>query len=158
VRDGDGAPLWETGAILRYLCNRYAPASLWPEAPACRAEVDMWAEWAKINVTLSFTVPIFWGVVRTAPADVDWSAVKRAIAALGKILGIAEARLQARPFLCGEQLTLADIQFGHVLYRYFDMAIERPEQPALRRYYDRLSLRAAYQEHVMVSYQELRVA
>jgi glutathione S-transferase len=158
VRDGDGAPLWETGAILRYLCNRYAPASFWPEAPACRAEVDMWAEWAKINVTLSFTVPIFWGVVRTAPADVDWSAVKRAIAALGKILGIAEARLQARPFLCGEQLTLADIQFGHVLYRYFDMAIERPEQPALRRYYDRLSLRAAYQEHVMVSYQELRVA
>jgi len=156
LRDGDGPPLWESGAILRYLCSRYAKASFWPSEPLARAEVDMWAEWAKINVTLSFTVPIFWRVVRTRGSDVDWSRVRRAIARLGKILDIAEARLASRQFLYGEALTLADIQFGHILYRYFDLRIERPTHPAIERYYDRLTSREPYKEHVMVSYAELR--
>jgi glutathione S-transferase len=158
LRDGDGPPLWESGAILRYLCSRYATLPFWPPDPIARAEVDMWAEWAKINVTLSFTVPIFWRVVRTAPSDVDWSRLRRAVARLGKILDIAEARLSSRRFLCGDALTLADIQFGHILYRYFDLDLERPPHPAIERYYDGLSSRAAFQEHVMVSYAELRPA
>jgi glutathione S-transferase len=158
LRDGDGPPLWESGAILRYLCGRYAAPSFWPLDPIARAEVDMWAEWAKINVTLSFTVPIFWRVVRTAPSDVDWSHVRRAIARLGKLLDIAEARLSARRFLCGDALTLADIQFAHILYRYFDLGIERPTHPAIKRYYDALTSREAFREHVMVSYAELRAS
>jgi glutathione S-transferase len=156
LRDGDGPPLWETGAILRYLSSRYATASFWPPDPLARAEVDMWAEWAKINVTLSFTVPIFWRVVRTSSHDIDWARVRQAIARLGKILDIAEARLSSRRFLCGDALTLADIQFGDILYRYFDVGIERPTHPAIERYYDELTSRAAFQEHVMVSYAELR--
>ena len=52
---------------------------------------------------------------------------------------------------------MADIQFGHCLYRYFDIQIERAEHPCVRRYYDELSERPAFQEHVMVSYEELRV-
>jgi glutathione S-transferase len=54
-------------------------------------------------------------------------------------------------------LTLADIQFGHVLYRYYDIAIDRAEHPAIRRYYQRLTTRPAFREHVMVSYEALRV-
>jgi glutathione S-transferase len=46
---------------------------------------------------------------------------------------------------------------GHVLYRYYDIPIERPDHPALRAYYARLTGRAAYREHVMVSYDELQV-
>ncbi len=60
-------------------------------------------------------------------------------------------------YLAEDAFTLADIQFGHVLYRYFNIAIERPGHPALRRYYDRLTERPAFQGHVMVSYEELRV-
>ena len=54
----------------------------------------MWAEWAKINVALAFTVPIFWRVVRTPPKDVNQTAVRDAITALSNKLDIAEARLQ----------------------------------------------------------------
>jgi glutathione S-transferase len=74
-----------------------------------------------------------------------------------KKLAIAEARLQREVFLAGSDFTLADIQFGHVLYRYFDIDIVRPDFPALRRYYDRLAERPAFREHVMISYEELRV-
>lgn len=158
LRDGTNAPIWETGAILRYLAARYAPEVFWPSDPIVRAEIDMWAEWAKINVTQRFTVPIFWRVVRTAPDKRDTAAIAEAIAALKPLFAIAEQRLASRLYLCGDHLTLADIQLGHVLYRYFDIDIERPALPALRRYYQRLAERPAYREHVMVSYEELRVA
>lgn len=157
LRDDEGAPIWETGAILRYLAARYGAASFWPTDHSTRAEVDQWAEWSKINVTLGFTAPIFWRVVRTAPSKRDTVAIAGALAALDPLLDIAEARLSDSKFLAGEYFTLADIQFGHVLYRYFDITIARKVRPALRDYYDALTRRTAFREHVMVSYDELRV-
>jgi glutathione S-transferase len=156
LKDGDGEPLWETGAILRYLSNRYGGAPFWPQGLEDRSHVDKWAEWSKINIALHFTAPIFWRVVRTAPEHRDEAAIGEAIRALGKKLDIAEHQVSRHAFLAGDDFTLADIQFGHVLYRYFDIAIDRPDHPALRRYYDRLTVRPAFREHVMVSYEELR--
>lgn len=158
LRDGDSEPLWETGAILRYLAGRYGAPPFWPTEGMARAQVDKWAEWSKINVTLGFTPPIFWRVVRTAPADRDPAAIDQAVAKLDRTLDIAEAQLLRGRFLAGDDFTLADIQFGHLLFRYFDIPIARPDRPALRRYYDGLVTRPAYREHVMVSYEELRVS
>lgn len=157
LRDGAGEPIWETGAILRYLSGRYGSAPFWPSDGVARARVDQWAEWAKINITLGFTAPIFWRVVRTAPADRDPVAISQAVAKLDRLLDIAEAQLARGAFLAGDDFTLADIQFGHVLFRYFDIPITRQDRPRLRRYYDALTTRSAFREHVMVSYDELRV-
>ena len=120
--------------------------------------LNLWAEWAKINVALAFTAPVFWRVVRTAPAERDQDAIAAALAALHRMLAIADTRLASQQFLAGDDFTLADIQFGHVLFRYFDIAIERADLPALRRYHDALTTRPAFREHVMVSYEELRVS
>jgi glutathione S-transferase len=159
LRDGDGEPLWETGAILRHLGSRYGgETSFWPADLARRTRIDKWAEWAKINVAMNFTSPIFWRVVRTAPKERDGAAIAEALHLLDEKLRIAEAELARHAFLAEDELTLADIQFGHVLYRYFDIPIDRREHRALRRYYDRLAERPAFREHVMVSYEELRVA
>lgn len=158
LRDGDGAPLWETGAILRYLAARHGDDRFWPADPVRRAQVDKWAEWAKINIAMGFTAPVFWRVVRTAPRDRDPTAIAAALGTLQPFLAIAEAQLSRHAYLAGEDFTLADIQFGHVLYRYFDIAIARADLPALRRYYDALAQRPAFREHVMVSYEELRVS
>jgi glutathione S-transferase len=157
LRDGDSEPLWETGAILRYLAAKYGDETFWPTDALERAHVDKWSEWSKISVAMGFTGPVFWRVVRTAPSKQDRNAILNAVADLDKFLDIAEAQLSVGPFLTGKNLTLADIQFGHVLYRYFDISVARRHRPALRRYYDALTLRAAFREHVMVSYEELRV-
>lgn len=157
LQDGDGEPIWETGAILRYLANRYATPPFWPAELEARTQIDKWTEWAKINIAAGFTVPIFWQVVRTAAKNRDETAIKRNLNALAKKLDIAEARLASHAFLAGDDFTLADIQFAHVLFRYFDIEIDRPEHPALRRYYERMTKRPAFREHVMVSYEDLRV-
>ncbi|WP_442801893.1 glutathione S-transferase family protein [Serratia rubidaea] len=156
LRDGDLPPLWETGAILRYLANRYAPDEFWPADLIARTHVDRWMEWSKLNVALLFTAPIFWRVVRTPAAERDPAAIGQALQAFENKLMIAEPLLAGQTFLAGDTFSAADIQFGHVLYRYYDIDIDRQPLPNLRSYYARLTERPAFREHVMVSYEELR--
>ncbi|MGS4883310.1 glutathione S-transferase family protein [Roseibium sp. MB-4] len=156
LQDAVGPPIWETGAIMRYLADKYGPDSFWPKPPQERARVDMWAEWSKINIAMAFTAPVFWRVVRTPPDAQDWNQIRKAIAALETKLAIAELQLTNHAYLAGPDFTLADIQFGHILYRYFDINIDRADLPRLHRYYHRLTERSAFREHVMVSYEELR--
>lgn len=157
LQDGEEEPLWESAAILRYLATRYGTAPFWPEDIAARAQVDKWAEWAKVNINSAFTVPIFWKVVRTPEAERDWPAIRAAVAALEGKLAIAEDRLGQVAHLAGDDFTLADVQFGHVLFRYYEIGIERGAFPNVRRYYEALQERPAYREHVMVSYADLAV-
>ncbi|MCW4116571.1 glutathione S-transferase family protein [Aurantimonas sp. MSK8Z-1] len=157
VRDGDGPPLFESCAILRYLAGRYGEPPFWPADPAERAPIDTWAEWAKLNVLANFAGPIFWRVARTAPKDRDTAAIATAVETLARFLRMAEDRLARHAFLVGESLTEADIVFGSMLFRYHDLPIDRPDLPALKAYYERLTARPAYREHVMVNYDELKV-
>ncbi len=152
---GDEA-LFETSAILRYLANVHGDDGFWPSEPLKRAEVDMWAEWAKHDVAEGFTGPVFWQVVRTPRERWNVQAIRKAVDKLEYHLAIAETQLQQHAYLCGDVLNLADIMLGHVLYRYFDIEIERREFPALRAYYERLTKRPAYRKAVMISYEVLR--
>ncbi|MEM9850662.1 MAG: glutathione S-transferase family protein [Pseudomonadota bacterium] len=151
----DGAAIFETAATLRYLAARYGDNGFWPRDARARAQVDAWAEWAKHHVAGAFTGPVFWRAVRTPPGRRDAAAIARATGRLEADLARAEERL-AHGFLCGGALTLADIQFGHVLFRYFDAGLAQAALPNLRAYYDRLMERPAYRKHVAISYDSLR--
>ena len=156
LQDGTNPPLWESACILRYLANRYADGPFWPADLLARTEVDRWAEWSKINVALGFTGPVFWRVVRTPEAARDPAAIAAAVTALEDRLRIAEDQLSRHDWLAGPDFTLADIQFGHVLFRYYDIDIARAGLPHLAAYYRRLTDRPAYRDHVMLPYDELR--
>src|SRR5208283_461808 len=123
LRDRDGEPIFESAAIVRYLAARYGGAPFWPEDPAARAQIDKWAEWAKINIASNFSEPVFWRVVRTPPSRRDPEAIAKAMLRLDHFLDIAEDRLARRPYLASDDFTVADIQFGAPLYRYFDIDI-----------------------------------
>lgn len=155
IRDGDVA-VWESCAILRYLAARYGDGgAFWPADPTARSQIDMWAEWGKLSFATEFTGPIFWSRVRTAAKDRDEAALARAIETFERRLDRLEAQLGGRDYVCGT-FTLADIPFGHVLYRWFDIDVPRMPRPAVEDYYRRLTERPAYREHVMVSYEALR--
>ncbi|URQ60941.1 glutathione S-transferase family protein [Pantoea alhagi] len=156
LRDGDSQPLFESAAIVRYLASRYSDDAFWPQDALARAAVDIWAEWAKSNVYVSFMRPVFWPVFVTAPQERDEQAIASALDNLTKLLKIADQRLTQHDYLAGDRLTVADIMFGTLLYRYYTLEIERPTLPALENYYQRLTQRPAYREHVMVPYAELR--
>ncbi len=155
--DGDHPPLWESGSILRYLANNYGADPFWPDDALERANVDRWAEWGKVSVQMSFSHPIFWKVVRTPAAERDTEQLQSAVTAFEDKLRIADQQLKQHPWLAGEQFTLADVMFGHILFRYYDIDIQRSNQlPDLQKYYTRLTDLDNYRKHVMVNYDELR--
>ena len=80
----------------------------------------------------------------------------KALAAFERNLDILEARLGDGPWLLGRDFTLADIEVGLPLYRYFTVEIARRDRPALAAYYARSAERPAYAAHVMVPYDILR--
>jgi glutathione S-transferase len=142
--------LFESAAILRYLAARHARFPFWPEDPVARAPVDMWAEWGKTTLQPSFMRPVFWPALHGGTPD------DKSLAAFEKNLDILEARLGDGPWLLGPDFTLADIEVGLPLYRYFTVEIARRDRPALAGYYSRLAERPAYASHVMVPYDILQ--
>jgi len=156
IQIDDHPPMFESGAIARHLCNQYGSETFWPKDEILRAQVDMWADWSKINIAMNFTGPIFWPLVRMKESMRNPDEIASANKILETYLTIANDRLAESEFLVTNQLTLADVQLGHVLYRYYDIDLERTPFEHLRRYYDTLTRREAYCSSVMVSYEELR--
>ena len=85
-----------------------------------------------------------------------YSIANEFIGHLEKVLTLADRRLATSTYIASSQFTLADVTLGYCLFRYYDIDIVRAELPNLRRYYDLLTTRPAFQQHVMVPYDELR--
>jgi glutathione S-transferase len=69
---------------------------------------------------------------------------------------LVDSALAGRPFLAGDGLSLADICVGTMLYRYYELEIERPKLANVEDWYGRLQERPAYREHIMTDFEELR--
>jgi glutathione S-transferase len=147
--------VWESNAIVRYLAARYGEELLWDRDPGRRAVVDQWMDWMQTTLAPDF-YDLFFQVVRLPAARQKPQAIADAGRRLSIQHGIIERQLGKQPYLLGERLSMADIVIGATLYRYFEMAVERPALPVLRGWYDRLVARPAYRTHVMVSFEELR--
>lgn len=156
VRDGAGAPMWESAAIVRYLAARYGDERFWPRDPAVRVQLDMWAEWIKTNFGPTFAGQIFRPLVQMASTPMMPGQLDAAAEAVKPLALMFDARLGKGPYLGGEDLSFADMITGCLLYRYYTLDFDRAATPALDSYYARLCERPCYREHVMVSYESLR--
>jgi glutathione S-transferase len=146
--------LWESNVVLRYLAQVHAPDSaLWPADPRVRANVDRWmdAQQTVLNRPMS---GVFWGLVRTPADQRDLKAVGVAIAETARAWQMIAEKLDRHAYIAGADFTLCDIPWGVHAHRWFGIdyqGLERPELPSLRAWYDRLSQRPAYQQHVMAT-------
>ncbi len=142
--------MFESAAIVRYLAARHGRFPFWPEDSVARAPVDMWAEWGKTTLQASFLRPVFWPTLAGDQPDA------KARAPFEKNLDSLEARLDG-PWLTGRDFTVADIEVGLPLFRYFTCGLDqRRDLPRLAAYYAGLTERLAYAEHVMVNYDVLK--
>jgi len=147
----EGFVLWESNAIVRYLSRRYGEGALLPDDEPQYALADQWMDWLKTTAYPQF-IELFWAMVRTEPAHRDTGQIAGRAERLGKALGILDAHLVGRPYIVGDRLTMADIPFGPLAYRYFNLEIARPALSSLSAWYERLCERPAYQERVMIPF------
>ena len=145
--DGD-LVIWESNAILRYLCNHYGGEPLYPAAPAARAQVDQWLDWQLTTLGPAMT-PLFWGLVRTPEAERDMKAIEAMAKRAGQAWRLLDSRLARHPYVAGPSLSIADLALGNAVRRWYSFALERPMLPHLAEWYRRLGERPGFRTHVM---------
>ena len=149
--EDDGFVLWESNAIVRYLCARHASDSPWyPADVQARASADKWMDWT----TSTFAEPfrqVFWGVLRTPAEQQDWAAIHAARHTCAQLLARVDQALAGQPYLSGEAIGMGDIPLGSFIYAWFEMPIERAPLPHLHAWYERLKQRPAYRHAVMTA-------
>ncbi len=150
IEEEDGWSLWESNSILRYLCNTHAPDNpVYPKAPRARAAVERWMDWQLASLNGPMTT-VFFTYVRIPEPERDYAATAKARDAAERLWRIVDAQLGDKPFLCGGQLTLAEIALSPYLHRWFALPIERAELPRLKALHERLLTRPGFKTHIAV--------
>jgi glutathione S-transferase len=156
--DDDGFVLWESNAIVRHLAQRYGRGTLSPADEITFARADSWMDWSLTTLYADIIGICFLQMIRTTVRDRNMTVVETAARRVGEKLEILDQQLTGHSFILGEQLTIADIAVGTLMYRYFNLPLARPLLPNVEAWYTRLTQRPAYQTHVMVDFQSMKIA
>jgi glutathione S-transferase len=144
----DGFVLWESNAIVRYLCARHGCGSLWSESDRERARADCWMDWCS-TVLWPALRPLFIALVRTAPAQRDAAAMEQARAASAGALVLLDGHLAGREWVAGSALSMGDLPLGCVVWRWLALPVGRDILPNVQRWFESLAQRPAYARIVM---------
>jgi glutathione S-transferase len=145
--EDDGFVLWESHTIVRYLAAKHGAGTLAPADLRRRAEAERWMDWT-YTFQRELQRPLFWPLVRTPPEKRDPDAIEAARKTCAELLRIPERYLAERPYVAGEELTIGDIPLGCHVQLWMRLPIERPAQPHLTAWFERLCARAAYRKIV----------
>jgi len=141
--------LWESNAIVRYLCDHYRAGHWYPESAQQLGHANQWMDWYQTALHRPMTT-LFWQLIRTKAADQDPAVIAAAIGECASFWTMLDRHLQGRPYILGDHPSMADIPLGCAAYRWHSMGFERPDLPDLQAWWSRMSQRPAYQSHVML--------
>lgn len=141
--------LWESNAIVRYLALTFdTNARLYPAAPKIRAGIERWLDWV-LSTLQPAERPLFWGLVRTPPAQRDMAALHKAADDNGRLWAMIDTQLIGHDYLEGDTFSLADLVIGCYARRWFGVeGVARPDLAHLRRWYDTISQRPGFVAYV----------
>ncbi|XP_042193068.1 glutathione S-transferase theta-2 isoform X1 [Callorhinchus milii] len=109
----NGFVLTESVAILKYLASTYdVPQNWYPRDPQRRAKVDEYMAWQHLNTRMNTAKVFIFEVLipQMTSQPVDDQKVSKALKDLEGTLDMLETMfLKDKPFLCGDDLTLADL-------------------------------------------------
>jgi glutathione S-transferase len=149
VKDGE-LIMWESNTICRYLASTRGGARLYPTEPGRRTHVERWMDWQLSVVGPPMGVLLF-GLIRSKPEERDHAAIEAARRRAVAAWTIVEDELANRLYLAGDELTLAEITLGTMVYRWHTFPIERPALPRVKDWYERLRPRPAFKQFIEIA-------
>ncbi len=140
--EDEGFRLWESNVIVRYLCARHSPGSLYPQETQARFIAEQWMDWQQTSFNPAGR-DAFLQLMRTPSAERDEARLARSISATQPLLAMLEAHLSRQPYMAGEQFTMADIPIGCEIHRWLGLPLQHPEMPNILRWFQSLCERSS---------------
>lgn len=134
LQDGD-FDLWESNVIVRYLCARHAPGTLYPTDLRARFDAERWMDWQQTTLNRAGR-EAFIQLVRTPPERRNPQAIAHSMALTTVLHALLDEHLSRRPFMAGDRLTMADIPIACEIHRWLGLPIEHPRLTHLHGWYD----------------------
>ncbi len=148
LEEDDGFLLWESNSIVRYLAGKRDRAGvLEPKDPKQRALASQWMDW-QLSVAGPAITPAFWGLIRTPAEKRDPAAIKASQDKTAAAMKILDAQLAKTTYVAGPAFCYGDIPVGVMAYRYRQLVPGRPATPHLDRWYDAITKRKPFHDHV----------
>jgi glutathione S-transferase len=113
VIDDAGLVVWESHAIIRYLCARYGSGTLWPPDAAERSFADRWMDWSATTLQRDF-MDLFWGYYRTPDDRRDWPRLRELIERCACHYRLLDTQLAQRLPTAGSAARLSRARHGGV--------------------------------------------
>ncbi|MDF2114738.1 glutathione S-transferase family protein [Roseiarcaceae bacterium H3SJ34-1] len=146
--DDDGFILWESNAIVRYLCAKYSAGKMWPVDPQVRAAADRWMDWQQ-TVLLDPINDIFRPLIRKM-GDATPEQIEAFCKRCDANMAILDAVLSAQPWMTGQVFGMADCVVVTPVHRWFNLPIARKSFPHLERWYGAIAARPSGQKILTV--------
>lgn len=135
LQDGDFT-LWESNAIVRYLCARYGAGTnpLYPVDLPQRFNAERWMDWQQTTLNPAGSAA-FRQWFRTPAERRSAEAIAQSVAATEPLFALLDAHLARQPYMAGNALTMADIPIACEVHRWWGLPQPRPAWPHLERWY-----------------------
>lgn len=139
---GEPFVLWESNAIVRYLCARYGEGTLWPEDVKARASADRWMDWQTTAFSPAM-VTAFLNLVRKPEAERDPAAIEASCERTEPLAALLDKALAGREFIGGDRFTMADISLACAAHRWMGLPRQHQPRPELERWLSAMRARPA---------------
>ena len=140
--DDAGFVLWESLAITLYLAKKHG--RLYPATLEGEAKAWQWSLWAVQEVDRGVNI---WSLhaIRLPPEDRDAVRREEALQVIARPFGVLDAAMAERPYLLGDDFTVADLNVAAVISRAIDMDLAATPRLGdwLKRCLERPAARAA---------------
>ena len=132
----DGAvKIFESNAILRYLCHKHRLSDWYPEDFERRALVEQWLDWNQWHLAPAVVDIVFNKVILGPKGDRD--AIARGEARVAELVPILADGLEDHAFLSGKTPTIADLSVASN-FTQLGLAGAIPQQPQMGAWLERV--------------------
>ena len=106
--DDDGFTLFESNAIMKYLCRKYK-SDFYPDDITAQAHVDKWLDFTTTHLANGFGKVLFNKIIAgIVNAEVDERSLQDGYGFIERFLGVIDKQLVTSNFLAGNAITIAD--------------------------------------------------
>lgn len=137
--DGD-LVVWESNTILRYVAAK-AKSALYPADLARRTQVERWMDWQLAALNPGYLFMFKESKLEPDKRGAEFGAQLKDFAAQLSILDQSIG-----DFVAGNEMSLADICLGPIVYRCIRFPVELPALPNLKRWDAAISAREPFKK------------